>query len=70
VVTSRRAHLDVVAFRPVEAFSVDQDLSMQPDCARQVAGQLVGVGEVAARGNGLSVVGVKDAGVVVDGLLV
>lgn len=63
-------HLGVVAFRPVEAFSVGQDLSMQLDRARQVGGQLVGVGEVAARGNGLSVVGAKDTGVIAYGLLV
>ena len=54
--------------RAVQAFAVGQHLPMQRDRPVEVAGQLVGVGEVAARGDGLGVVGAEYAGVVGDGL--
>ena len=43
---------------------------MKRDRPAEVACQLAGVCEVAARGDGLGMVGTEDAGVVGDGLLV
>jgi hypothetical protein len=54
----------------VQPFAVGEDLLVEGDGLAEVVCQLVGVCEVAARGDGFGMAGAEDAGVVGDALLV
>ena len=54
----------------VKTFAVGENLLVEGERTTEIAGELVGVGKVAARGDGLGMVRAEDAGVVGGGLLV